>query len=146
MIVSDGYETGDAALLGREMAALGRRCRRIVWLNPMIGWDGYAPEAAGMKAALPHVDLYRAGPYAQEPRRRSNPIWRSCDGGEDDRPCRRAGPRVAAEGRRRGLRARDRRAHRLGDRGQGRRQGGHPPGRHASPPAGSAAAAPAAPC
>jgi uncharacterized protein len=58
MIVSDGYETGDAALLGREMAALSRRCRRIVWLNPMAGWQGYAPEAAGIKAALPHVDLY----------------------------------------------------------------------------------------
>jgi uncharacterized protein with von Willebrand factor type A (vWA) domain len=58
MIVSDGYETGDAVLLGREMAALGRRCRRIVWLNPMMAWDGYAPEAAGIKAALPHVDLY----------------------------------------------------------------------------------------
>lgn len=58
MIVSDGYETGDAKLLGREMAHLARRCRRIVWLNPMMGWDGYAPEAAGIKAALPHVDLY----------------------------------------------------------------------------------------
>jgi len=58
MIVSDGYETGDAALLGREMAQLARRCRRIVWLNPMMGWEGYAPEAAGMKAALPHVDLF----------------------------------------------------------------------------------------
>ena len=58
MIVSDGYETGDAALLGREMAALARRCRRIVWLNPMMAWEGYAPEAAGMKAALPHIDLY----------------------------------------------------------------------------------------
>jgi uncharacterized protein with von Willebrand factor type A (vWA) domain len=57
MIVSDGYETGDATLLGREMAQLARRCRRIVWLNPMMGWDGYAPEAAGIKAALPHVDL-----------------------------------------------------------------------------------------
>jgi uncharacterized protein with von Willebrand factor type A (vWA) domain len=58
MIVSDGYETGDAALLGREMAALAKRCRRIVWLNPMLAWQGYAPEAAGIKAALPHVDLY----------------------------------------------------------------------------------------
>jgi uncharacterized protein with von Willebrand factor type A (vWA) domain len=58
MIVSDGYETGDAAHLGREMAALAKRCRRIVWLNPMMAWDGYAPEAAGIKAALPHVDLY----------------------------------------------------------------------------------------
>jgi uncharacterized protein with von Willebrand factor type A (vWA) domain len=58
MIVSDGYETDDAALLGREMAALGRRCRRIVWLNPMMAWEGYAPVAAGIKAALPHIDLY----------------------------------------------------------------------------------------
>jgi uncharacterized protein with von Willebrand factor type A (vWA) domain len=58
MIISDGYETGDPALLGREMAALGRRCRRIVWLNPMLGWEGYAPEAAGIRAALPHVDLF----------------------------------------------------------------------------------------
>jgi uncharacterized protein with von Willebrand factor type A (vWA) domain len=58
MIVSDGYETGDAALLGREMAALARRCRRIVWLNPMMAWQGYAPEAAGIKAALPYIDLY----------------------------------------------------------------------------------------
>jgi uncharacterized protein with von Willebrand factor type A (vWA) domain len=58
MIVSDGYETGDAALLGREMAALAKRCRRIVWLNPMMAWEGYAPVAAGIRAALPHIDLY----------------------------------------------------------------------------------------
>jgi uncharacterized protein with von Willebrand factor type A (vWA) domain len=58
MIVSDGYETGDAELLGREMAALAKRCRRIVWLNPMMAWEGYAPEARGIKAALPFVDLY----------------------------------------------------------------------------------------
>ena len=58
MIVSDGYETGEAELLGREMAALGRRCRRVVWLNPMMAWEGYTPEAAGIKAALPHIDLY----------------------------------------------------------------------------------------
>jgi uncharacterized protein len=58
MIVSDGYETGDANLLGREMARLAKRCRRIVWLNPMMAWQGYAPVAAGIRAALPHVDLY----------------------------------------------------------------------------------------
>ncbi|MGJ5206749.1 vWA domain-containing protein [Bradyrhizobium sp. HKCCYLR20261] len=58
MIVSDGYDTGDPDLLGREMTQLRRRCRRIVWLNPMLGWDGYAPEARGIKAALPYVDLY----------------------------------------------------------------------------------------
>ena len=58
MVVSDGYETGDAALLGREMAALARRARRIAWLNPMMGWEGYRPEAAGIRAALPHLDLH----------------------------------------------------------------------------------------
>ena len=58
MIFSDGYDTGDPERLGAEMAALGRRCRRIVWLNPLIGWDGYAPVARGMAAALPHVQLF----------------------------------------------------------------------------------------
>ncbi len=58
MIVSDGYDTGPAEELGQQMQALRRRCKRIAWLNPMIGWQDYAPEAAGMKAALPHVDLF----------------------------------------------------------------------------------------
>ncbi len=58
MIVSDGYDTGAPDVLGREMAALRRRSKRIVWLNPMIGWEGYEPVAGGMQAALPHVDLF----------------------------------------------------------------------------------------
>jgi uncharacterized protein with von Willebrand factor type A (vWA) domain len=58
MILSDGYDTGDPDALGAEMAALARRCRRIVWLNPLLGWDGYEPSARGMAAALPHVDLF----------------------------------------------------------------------------------------
>lgn len=58
MIVSDGYDTGAPDLLGREMAALRRRTRRIVWLNPMIGWEDYEPTAGGMRAALPYIDLF----------------------------------------------------------------------------------------
>ncbi|WP_131194883.1 vWA domain-containing protein [Lichenihabitans psoromatis] len=58
MIISDGYDTGEPVRLASEMAALRRRCRRIAWLNPMIGWRDYAPEARGMKAALPFVDLF----------------------------------------------------------------------------------------
>ena len=58
MIVSDGYDTGPAAALGLQMAALRRRCRRIAWLNPMIGWQDYSPAAAGMQAALPHIELF----------------------------------------------------------------------------------------
>jgi uncharacterized protein with von Willebrand factor type A (vWA) domain len=60
MILSDGYDTGVPELLAAEMAALRRRCKRIVWLNPMIGWEGYEPSARGMAAALPHVDLFAA--------------------------------------------------------------------------------------
>jgi len=58
MIVSDGYDTGDPERLAEEMRRLRRRCRRIIWLNPLIGWQGYAPEARGMQAALPYVDLF----------------------------------------------------------------------------------------
>jgi uncharacterized protein with von Willebrand factor type A (vWA) domain len=58
MIVSDGYDTGEPAQLGQEMRRLRRRCRRIIWLNPLIGWRDYSPSARGMQAALPYVDLF----------------------------------------------------------------------------------------
>jgi uncharacterized protein with von Willebrand factor type A (vWA) domain len=58
IIVSDGYDTGEPERLAAEMARLRRRCRRIIWLNPLIGWRDFRPEARGMRAALPHVDLF----------------------------------------------------------------------------------------
>jgi len=58
MIFSDGYDTGEPEKLAEEMRRLKRRCRRIVWLNPLIGWEDYAPEARGMQAALPYIDLF----------------------------------------------------------------------------------------
>ena len=58
MIVSDGYDTGEPERLGEEMRRLRRRCRRIVWLNPLIGWRDYSPRARGMQAALPYIDLF----------------------------------------------------------------------------------------
>lgn len=58
IIVSDGYDTGAPEALAAEMARLRRRCRRIVWLNPMLGWTGYEPAARGMQAALPFVDRF----------------------------------------------------------------------------------------
>jgi len=58
MIVSDGYDTGEPAELAAQMRRLRRRCRRIIWLNPLIGWRDYAPRARGMQAALPYVDLF----------------------------------------------------------------------------------------
>jgi uncharacterized protein with von Willebrand factor type A (vWA) domain len=58
MIVSDGYDTGEPGRLAEEMRRLRRRCRRIIWLNPLIGWRDYSPEARGMQAALPYIDLF----------------------------------------------------------------------------------------
>ena len=58
IIVSDGYDTGPPEQLAAELAAVRRRARRVVWLNPMLGWQGYEPVARGMAAALPHLDLF----------------------------------------------------------------------------------------
>lgn len=58
IIVSDGYETDDPQRLSKEMQTLSKHCRRIVWLNPMAGWQDYLPEAQGMKAALPFIDFF----------------------------------------------------------------------------------------
>ncbi|MGH9259484.1 MAG: VWA domain-containing protein, partial [Acidimicrobiales bacterium] len=55
VIVSDGWETGDPAALGEQMARLGRLAHRIVWVNPRSAGPGYQPLVAGMAAALPHV-------------------------------------------------------------------------------------------
>jgi hypothetical protein len=61
VILSDGWDRGDPALLGAEMARLGRVAHRIVWVNPLKASPGYAPLAGGMAAALPHVDEFVEG-------------------------------------------------------------------------------------
>ena len=61
IIASDGYDTGEPALLAQALVALRRRARRIVWLNPLCNRPGYSPESLGMRAALPHLDLLAPG-------------------------------------------------------------------------------------
>ncbi len=56
IVVSDGWDRGDPALVGVETARLQRNCHRLIWLNPLAGADGYEPLAAGMAAAYPSVD------------------------------------------------------------------------------------------
>lgn len=57
LIFSDGYDTGEAAVLSGTLAKLRRRSRRVVWLNPLMNQPGYEPISQGMQAALPHLDL-----------------------------------------------------------------------------------------
>jgi hypothetical protein len=61
VIASDGWERGDAAQLGVQMARLARLAHRIVWVNPHGGKAGFAPVTGGMVAALPHLDELIAG-------------------------------------------------------------------------------------
>jgi uncharacterized protein with von Willebrand factor type A (vWA) domain len=61
VILSDGWERGDAAALGEQMARLQRLAHRVVWANPRKARPGFEPLAAGMAAALPHVDAFVSG-------------------------------------------------------------------------------------
>ncbi len=56
IVVSDGWDRGDPALVAAETARLRRNCHRLVWLNPLASAPGYQPLAAGMKAAYPFID------------------------------------------------------------------------------------------
>ncbi|MGH7775768.1 MAG: vWA domain-containing protein [Candidatus Dormibacterales bacterium] len=61
VVISDGWDRGEPELLGREMAHLHRLCHRVVWLNPLLGSEGYEPVTRGMAAALPHCDYFIPG-------------------------------------------------------------------------------------
>ncbi len=56
LLISDGWDRGEPELLAREMARLQRSCRRLIWLNPLLGSANYEPLTRGMVAALPYVD------------------------------------------------------------------------------------------
>ncbi len=58
VLISDGWDRGDPALLGSEMARLQRSCRRLIWLNPLLGAPGYQPLTQGIKASLPYIDYF----------------------------------------------------------------------------------------
>jgi uncharacterized protein with von Willebrand factor type A (vWA) domain len=61
LILSDGWDTGDPALIGREMERLHRMAYRVVWVNPRKAADGFVPLVGGMAAALPWVDAFVSG-------------------------------------------------------------------------------------
>ena len=60
LVLSDGLDTGEPDLLARELSKIKRRSRRLVWLNPLKGTEGYQPLARGMQAALPEIDVFKS--------------------------------------------------------------------------------------
>jgi uncharacterized protein with von Willebrand factor type A (vWA) domain len=60
LLITDGLDREEAGALQSEMQRLHLSCRRLIWLNPLLRWDGFAPKASGIRAMLPHVDSFRA--------------------------------------------------------------------------------------
>lgn len=58
LLVTDGLEHGDTDQLAREAERLSKSCRRLVWLNPLLRYEGFEPRAGGVRALLPHVDAF----------------------------------------------------------------------------------------
>ncbi|HAS11528.1 MAG TPA: hypothetical protein DCS55_13600, partial [Acidimicrobiaceae bacterium] len=61
VVLSDGWERGDVALLAQQMGRLARLAHRVVWANPRKAREGFEPTAAGLAASLPHVDDFVSG-------------------------------------------------------------------------------------
>jgi uncharacterized protein with von Willebrand factor type A (vWA) domain len=59
LLVTDGLDRDGAQGLAANMERLHRSCRRLIWLNPLLRWDGFSPKTQGAKAMLPHVDEFR---------------------------------------------------------------------------------------
>lgn len=59
LLMTDGLDREDTALLEKEMARLRRSAKRIVWLNPLLRYDGFEARASGIRAMMPHVDEFR---------------------------------------------------------------------------------------
>ncbi len=60
ILITDGLDRDDPDRLAKEMERLHLSCRRLIWLNPLLRWEGFSPKARGVRAMLPHVDSFRA--------------------------------------------------------------------------------------
>ena len=58
IIISDGYDTGNPKIVSQELEKLKKRNCKIIWLNPLLGWENYDPVASSMKEASPYLDLF----------------------------------------------------------------------------------------
>jgi uncharacterized protein len=59
LLITDGLDRDGAAHLADNMDRLHRSCRRLIWLNPLLRWQGFEPRSQGIRVMLPHVDDFR---------------------------------------------------------------------------------------
>ncbi len=58
LLITDGLERGDLTLLDQEAARLARSARKLIWMNPLLRWDGFSPQAGGVRTLLSHADSF----------------------------------------------------------------------------------------
>ena len=85
LVITDGLDRDDPVRLARQMERLHLSSRRLIWLNPLLRWEGFAPKARGIAAMLPHVDSFRAGHSIASLEELAQVISRPDDRGEKDR-------------------------------------------------------------
>lgn len=90
LLITDGLDRDEAngpgpSPLAREMERLHLSARRLIWINPLLRWDGFAPRASGIRTMLPHVDSFRAGHSIASLEALAQAVSDSRDGGEKAR-------------------------------------------------------------
>ena len=85
LLITDGLDRDDPDALARQMQRLHLSARRLIWINPLLRWDEFAPKARGIAAMLPHVDSFRAGHSIASLEALAAVISRSDDAGQRDR-------------------------------------------------------------
>ena len=85
LLITDGLDRDDSGQLAQQMQRLHLSCRRLIWLNPLLRWEGFAPKAMGIRAMLPHCDAFRAGHSVASLEALATVISDPGDGGEKQR-------------------------------------------------------------
>jgi uncharacterized protein with von Willebrand factor type A (vWA) domain len=85
VLITDGLDRDDPAQLAHEAERLHLSARRVVWVNPLLRWEDFAPRARGIQALLPHVDCLRAGHSIASLEALANAVADPADRGEKAR-------------------------------------------------------------
>jgi uncharacterized protein len=85
LLITDGLDRDPVSDLTREMERLHLSARRLIWINPLLRWDGFLPRAKGIQAMLPHVDSFRSAHSIASLEGLATAIGSARDSGEKDR-------------------------------------------------------------
>lgn len=85
LLITDGLDRDSTADLAAEAERLALSCRKLIWLNPLLRWDGFAPKAQGIRALLPQVDSFRAAHSIESLETLAHMLSRPDDAGEKTR-------------------------------------------------------------